>query len=218
MPKKLTTEEFIAKAKEVHGGTYSYSATVYTGNSYKVNIKCNLHGEFTQKANSHLNGRGCPKCGLLKRAESRSLGSSLFVIKATAVHGQRYDYKDVVYRSNNSNVEIICPSHGKFTQTPTSHLRGANCPKCAASRRADNKTLTTEMFIHKARAVHGEKYTYEAAHYTGTYEKIVITCVKHGEFHQAPNSHLNGNGCPKCATVISKGHAEVGEFLKEILK
>ena len=30
----------------------------------KVNIICNEHGVFNQTPNDHINGKGCPKCGL----------------------------------------------------------------------------------------------------------------------------------------------------------
>ena len=61
--KKLTTEEFIRKAKEIHGDKYDYSKTVYgKDNKTKVCIICPIHGEFKQKPNVHLNGKGCRIC------------------------------------------------------------------------------------------------------------------------------------------------------------
>ena len=57
-----TTEEFITKAKKVHGEKYDYSKTEYKNIKKKVSIICPEHGEFFQTANDHLNGCGCPKC------------------------------------------------------------------------------------------------------------------------------------------------------------
>lgn len=48
MRKKMTTEEFIAKAREVHGDKYDYSKVNYINNSTKVIIICPIHGEFEQ--------------------------------------------------------------------------------------------------------------------------------------------------------------------------
>lgn len=59
---RMTTEEFLKKAKEIHGNKYDYSKVEYTGNKFKVCIICPEHGEFWQKPNDHLSGRGCPKC------------------------------------------------------------------------------------------------------------------------------------------------------------
>ena len=64
MPKKLTTEEFIKKAKEIHGNKYDYSLVDYKGAHEKIKIICPTHGVFEQQPNSHLNGRGCSYCSI----------------------------------------------------------------------------------------------------------------------------------------------------------
>ena len=69
MPKRLTTEQFVAKAREIHGDKYDYSKVVYTKMHDYITITCPKHGDFLQKAYSHLNGRGCSKCA---KEESRS--------------------------------------------------------------------------------------------------------------------------------------------------
>lgn len=58
-------EEFVAKANAVHGGLYSYTKTVYSSSQSKVLITCNTHGDFEQRPNDHLQGRGCPSCSTL---------------------------------------------------------------------------------------------------------------------------------------------------------
>lgn len=59
---KLTNTEFITKANIKHNNLYDYSITKYDGSSNKVDIICKKHGIFTQIANTHLGGCGCPKC------------------------------------------------------------------------------------------------------------------------------------------------------------
>lgn len=61
--KYLTTKEFIDKACVLHN-KYDYSETEYINSKKKVIIKCKEHGVFNQIPNDHLNGKGCPKCGL----------------------------------------------------------------------------------------------------------------------------------------------------------
>lgn len=59
----LTTEEFIDKAKKVHGqDKFDYRKVEYKGTLVPVCIICPKHGEFWQKPNDHLCGKGCPKC------------------------------------------------------------------------------------------------------------------------------------------------------------
>ena len=50
---KLTTEEFIAKAKAVHGDKYDYSQVEYVNNHTKVSIICPIHGVFRQRPLDH---------------------------------------------------------------------------------------------------------------------------------------------------------------------
>ncbi len=68
---KLTTEEFIKKAREVHGDKYDYSKVEYVKSKTKVTIICPKHGEFLQTPQKHLSGQGCPNCGLRKFSNSR---------------------------------------------------------------------------------------------------------------------------------------------------
>lgn len=62
MPKKLTQEDFIQRAKNVHGDKYDYSEVNYINSSTKVKIICPIHGGFEQIPNNHLRGAGCFRC------------------------------------------------------------------------------------------------------------------------------------------------------------
>lgn len=59
---RLSKEDFIKKAKAVHGDKYDYSKVVYKNYSTKVEIICKEHGAFLQTPNNHLFGAGCPTC------------------------------------------------------------------------------------------------------------------------------------------------------------
>ena len=122
---KLTTEEFIAKAKAVHGDRYDYSRVDYTGNKAKVCIICRIHGEFWQEARMHLSGCGCPICS--GRKKMRTID---FVKRAQTVHGNKYDYSKAEYKGNTEKVCVICPEHGEFWQHAGNHMKGVGCPKC----------------------------------------------------------------------------------------
>ena len=64
--KNVTTEEFIQKAKQVHGDIYDYSKVEYIGFKDKVCIICPEHGEFWQTPDHHIQGEGCPYCNSSK--------------------------------------------------------------------------------------------------------------------------------------------------------
>ena len=121
-----------------------------------------------------------------------------FIQKAKAIHGNKYDYSKVEYTHNNVEVCIICPEHGEFWQKPRLHLSGCGCPICTGK-----KKMRTIDFIKRAKQVHGDKYDYSKAEYTGHAEKVRIICPEHGEFRQIASNHLRGAGCPKCGFIIS---------------
>lgn len=127
---KLTIEQFIEKAKNVHGDKYNYSKINYVNYNTKVCIICPIHGEFWQTPNGHLHGKGCRKCS----GNSYNYNTNEWIQKAKEIHGNKYDYSNVKYTHSQIKVCIICPEHGKFWQVPNNHLNGQGCPHCNESR------------------------------------------------------------------------------------
>lgn len=186
--KKLTTEEFIAKAKAIHGDCYDYAEVEYVKSTEAVRIICKKHGVFLQAPFNHLKGHGCSKC---TKSENRRLGIDVFIKRANAIHNNFYDYSKSEYVNSVTPVCIICPIHGEFQQTPNKHLSGQGCPKCAP-----NYKDTTASFIEKAKRVHGDFYDYSKVDYVDEHTKVCIIDPEYGEFWQQPCSHLNGRGNP----------------------
>jgi hypothetical protein len=60
--RKLTKEDFVNRANKIHNFKYDYNNSNYISHKEMVSIVCKKHGEFSQRANSHLNGAGCPVC------------------------------------------------------------------------------------------------------------------------------------------------------------
>ena len=119
-----------------------------------------------------------------------------------AIHGNKYDYSKVIYKSAQEKVLIICKVHGEFEQTPQGHLRNHGCPKCGTEAQTAAKVQKSkDTFVDKATAIHREQYDYSKVIYSKATEKIVIVCKIHGEFSQEPRAHLDGEGCPYCGTA-----------------
>lgn len=135
MGRQLTTGEFIAKAKTVHGDKYDYSKVEYINAHTKVCIICSIHGDFWQTPNTHLRGRGCPLCGVVSTHSKQRKSREDFIASAIALYGAKYDYSLTDYKSAVDKVCIICPTHGEFWQTPDAHLHNHGCPKCAYDSR-----------------------------------------------------------------------------------
>jgi hypothetical protein len=124
---RLTIDEFIFKAKIVHNNKYDYSSVKYEGANKKVTIICSKHDEFKQNPGAHLMGNGCPVCA------GRFLNDKIFIERSSFVHNDKYSYKNVIYKNSKDKVEIICPIHGSFYQSPRTHLAGRGCQKCSNS-------------------------------------------------------------------------------------
>ena len=197
MSSKMTTEEFIKKARQVHGDKYDYSKVEYVDSKTKVCIICPQHGEFWQKPVNHLQNKGCLKCGRERTATFHSKSLEQFLQEAKKIHGNKYDYSQVEYVNYQTKVTIICPKHGEFTQSPTAHLQGNGCPKCGNER--TSLRMTNESFINKAKSIHGDRYDYSKVEYIDNKEEVCIICREHGEFWQKPKNHLSGYGCPICS-------------------
>jgi Zn finger protein HypA/HybF involved in hydrogenase expression len=130
--KRSNAEEFVEKAKLIHGDTYVYDKVNYTTFDIKVEIECGTHGVFLQTPGAHLKGQGCPPCGFIKISNNNSYDNETFIIKSALVHGGNYDYSEVDYKGCFEKVKIKCVSHDKyFYQAPHSHLQGTGCPICA---------------------------------------------------------------------------------------
>lgn len=131
---KYTTEEFICRAKEIHGDKYDYSKTIYIGLDVPVDIICHQHGLFAQAPRGHLKGGNCPYCTKEKRRIDKTLSQEEFIRRAILTHGSKYNYSKVKYINQKTNVCIVCPIHGDVWVNPYNHVRGTECPKCTPNK------------------------------------------------------------------------------------
>jgi len=112
----------------------------------------------------------------------------------------KYDYSLIPSEFKAvDKIKITCKEHGDFVQNVNNHLSSDGCPKCWEQRIKLAKLGTREDFIHNARLVHNSKYVYSKVVYSGFHKKVIITCKEHGDFVQAPATHLNGFGCSYCS-------------------
>lgn len=216
---KKTLSQFIKDSQDLHGDLFDYSESVYVGAHVKLLIKCKKHGSFLIPPTRHLkkNGKGgCKFCQSEKTSKRCRKSKSQFIKDAKKVHGDRYDYSLVDYKTAKDKVKIICKIHGLFKTTPDTHInKKRSCPSCGEKikkQKSDKRALTQEEFISKARRVHGNKYNYDLTLYEKFHKRIKIKCKKHGVFKQSPSSHLSGCGCPFCKS--SKGEIRIEKYLK----
>lgn len=131
---KITQDEFIKKAKEIHGDRYNYERVNYKNNRSPIKIICSIHGEFYQAPYSHLSGAGCRKCF----NDSHRLNKDIIIKKASFIHNNKYSYDLSKYTNSRNKIKIICNEHGLFEQRLDVHLAGVGCPLCHNPSRGEN--------------------------------------------------------------------------------
>jgi hypothetical protein len=134
-----------------------------------------------------------------------------FLKKAKEIWKDEYDYSNVVFIDEDTEVIIICKKdgHGEFEKKPKQHVlrsRPAGCIKCGRERQIEKATKPFAVFLDEAREIHGELYDYVEESYNGSKPEMIIICKKDGHepFPQSPDVHINAKGgCPTCANELT---------------
>ena len=193
---KLTTEEFIAKAKAVHGDRYDYSKVKYVNASTKVCIICNKHGEFWQRASHHTDGRGCSKCASEVNAANMRLWTKEKCREAALKYSEMK-----AFRTESKDAYNAALKHKWLNEyTWLTYKLDVSKPK------KKRQTYSQEEIIVRLRSIFGERYSYEKVEYKAMKVPITLVChekdangVEHGEFSMRPDNIFSGKqGCPKC--------------------
>jgi len=195
-------EKFLKKAKDKFNNRYDYSSTIYKGIHTKIEIICKLHGSYWQTPISHLASHvGCPDCVSIRYKEAKRKSIDQFLLECKNLHGDKYDYSNVAYINQNTQVKITCHIHGEFMQTPNCHLITTGCPQCGRKKRDQGLRHTKERIIEDIKKIYGDQYIYDGIIYANNNMPIEIVCKQHGKFSKYPSALKNGYGCPGCSPV-----------------
>ena len=168
----VTTESFIAEAKEIYGDRYDYSKVNYKNREHRVTIVCPVHGDFQVYAREHLDGKGCPKCEKGER----------FLLKLKEKFGDKFGLDEFVYESSPAPVPLVCPTHGAFSRLPHQILNSSlGCPECAndivrqkqeAAQIAAKKAMEGKRLTATKGAI--ETFRKEHPHFTDEYLALCV--------------------------------------------
>lgn len=186
-----------------------------------LTIYCKNH-QFTYRIDFHSFLRTKRCCAQSTQTVRNNLID--IITKFNKVHGEgTYDYSKFELTIMNNKSIIICPKHGKFSQSATNHILGQGCPECGKEKCAQvchknnlKKVIPFEKMLIKLNQTHNNRYRYiKPKIFRGYRQKIQIICPDHGIFIQQVQSHLNGQGCPKCAREGSKGVKSIQKYLQQ---
>lgn len=200
MSKKTNSEEMIFRFKQTHGSKYDYQHVSFSKMKEKVEIICPIHGAFWQTPDHHIRGTDCPDCGRLQQGKlKKEKSAKSFILKAISVHGEFYDYTNSEYIGNKKKIEIICPTHGTFKQTPSNHLSGFGCAECGRERTEKSRKLSVQDFFNRCNEAHNNFFTYPIKDYINPESMISVVCPTHGKFLIKARNHLwIKQGCNMC--------------------
>lgn len=186
-------KEITDEANILFNNTYKYIELFKKNNINFLKIECKNHGLFEKNIYNHIKKKqGCPLC-----SKPFKLTNEMFIKKALIIHGNIYDYTNVTYINGKDKVKIKCNKHGFFEMLPINHIKGQKCPTCSGRNK-----ITNELFIEKAKKIHGNKYDYSQIEYINSQTNIKIICKEHGDFMQLPLNHLKGNQCYRCSGIV----------------
>lgn len=189
----------------MYGDGLDFAASVYAGTAKPMSARCTVHNTTVTKktAAEFLAGSGCAMCGNARKGKSKlEKCRAEFATKASARHQGRYVYPRANYRGQDVELVVTCLVHGDFEVTPRRHLGGRGCLSCANESRRAFRLLTQAEFLARAAVVHGGRFGYENAVYTGMANMIAVTCHTHGDWLVRAGGHVSGgHGCPGCAGV-----------------
>ena len=193
---KLTTEEFIKKAREVHGDRYDYSKVEYVDNKSKVCIICPEHGEFWQSPANHLKGHRCKECA----TEIISAKLRFWTEEKCYEEASRYTEMKS-FRTMSADAYNAALRHNWLKNyTWLTYSIDVSKPK------KKRQSYTQEEIIEKIRSIFGTRYSYEKVVYKAMKIPVTLVChekdengIEHGEFSIRPDNIISGKqGCPKC--------------------
>ncbi len=194
-----SNEEFINKARLIHGNKYDYSRVDYINSKSKICIVCPEHGEFWQTPNSHLLGKNCPLCSKKSSAKHRSNTQEIFLKRIKEKFGNKFDYNKSIFVGWNNPIIITCRKHGEFQTTPKHHLMGdGGCPLCRIIKVSNKLRKGIALIKDTLVERYGDEIILLSEEYKNARAPLSLECRKHGRFITTWALLRRGSCCPKC--------------------
>jgi len=215
---KLTTDEWIARAKTIWGDEYDYSKSFYRGRKERIEIICKSCGPILVPAGNHIQQNrkptGCNSCNRAKAAKGLTKPFKTMVKDARAIHGDRYEYIKDSYVSARVGMTIVCPIHGKVTITPDSHINGKHgCKPCADNKRAkDTLAARYSILAKRISKISDGSVRLFFLGFKGQNFDAIFECKKHGKFSRKPIAALETrHPCQRCMEQLPNSNTLLSE-------
>ena len=187
------TQYFINIVSEKHMNRYVYPKTEYIDDKEYITVTCPTHGDFSIMAQSHLNGRGCRKCGKTRCINLLEKTQEEFLELLKKTNLEAYKELEFLEEYKGYNKQILARNRYGVVYVVPGTLYKGSCPSIRSA--IDPTAYIIAMFKEK----HGNRYDYSLVKYVEGNIDVLIICPIHGVFPQRPNGHLNMRNCTTCA-------------------
>lgn len=210
MPKKITNQEFINKAKNIFP-EYNYSLANYINAKTEVEIICPNCGKFKILPSYLLAGRGCD-CFKNRYTNLKFKQLSNQEIEAITKKFPNFEIDFSSYKGSMQNVKIKCLNCGREFERMFCNLKSKNtdCPYC--TKRLKTTDILKEELINK--------YGKEVFDFSKIEQKKnnlseqTVKCLNCGrEIKTNIKSLYKGFRCPFCC-FISRGELSIIKILE----
>ena len=194
----ISLEEMLKRVKNKWGNAIIYISG-YKGISIKCMWKCSKDGHiWFASPNSILNGRGCPICGLHKRALSRTTPLEKMLEQVKEVWGNLIEYIGG-YTKKHSKCWWRCTLDDTVWKArPHDILCGHGCPVCGQKIIILKKTISLDEILKRVKEVWGDLIEYISG-YINTNLRCKWKCKTCNHIWEAtPKNIINRHGCPVC--------------------
>ena len=192
--KKLSTEQWINLAKEVHGEKYDYTQTMYSTAKQKLKIICPTHGLQEMLPHHHIKGYGCGKCGKeqINISNGKQLTQEQFLSRVSNIEG--LSFNKTIYKNKRQNIIVTCNIHGDYITKAEILLKGCGCPKCKSSKGEDIiETWLINKNINYINQKSFKECSFERILKFDFYLPELNTCIEYdGEQHFRPIKYWGG--------------------------
>jgi len=74
---------------------------------------------------------------------AKKINIQQYVERATAVHGEKFDYSKSLYVNEKTELKIVCKEHVEFSTLPAYHIKSdtGGCPECIEAAKDKNKII-----------------------------------------------------------------------------